>query len=78
MADEVAYRIHVAGSAAPRLGEWFELLVVEPESDGDFILRTPPIDQAELRGLLSALFNLNVRVIAILPRAWEVKEAPDV
>jgi hypothetical protein len=76
MVDEIAFRIHVAGSAAPQLGEWFELLAVEPGPDGDFVLFTPPIDQAELRGLLSALFNVNVRVIAVLPRAWEVTEAP--
>jgi hypothetical protein len=75
MAHETAYRIQVAGSPDHRLFEWFEILAVERGPDGDSVLLTPPIDQAELRGLLSALFNLNVRVIAVLPRAWE---APDV
>jgi hypothetical protein len=77
MAQTAAYRIHIAGSLDPRLVEWFEGLVVESGSDGDDALLTPPIDQAALRGLLSALFDLNVRVIAVLPRAWESGAATD-
>jgi hypothetical protein len=76
MAYEAAYRIHVAGSLDPRMAEWFEGLTVERGPHGDDVLLTPPIDQAALRGLLSALFNLNVRVIAVVPRAWEAGEAP--
>ena len=48
---------------------WFEGLVLERGPDGNDVLLTPPIDQAALRGLLSALFNLNVPVIAVMPRA---------
>jgi hypothetical protein len=77
MAHEAAYRIHVAGSPDPQLAEWFEILAVERGAGGDFVLVTPSIDQAELRGLLSALFNMNVRVLAVVPRAAEAGDAPE-
>jgi hypothetical protein len=76
-AREAAYRIHVAGSLDPRLAEWFEGLTAEHRPDGGSVLLTPPLDQAALRGVPSALFNLNVRVIAVLPREWQGGEAPD-
>jgi hypothetical protein len=48
------------------------------EAAGDSVLLTTPIDQSESRGILSAPFDKNVRVIAVLPRTWEAGEAPDV
>ena len=68
MAHETAFQIHVAGSRPHRMIGWFEGLAVERGADGNDVLLTPPIDQAALRGLLSALFNLNVPVIAVVPR----------
>lgn len=69
MQHETAFQIHVAGSLTDRMTGWFEGLAVERGADGNDVLLTPPIDQAALRGLLSALFNLNVPVIAVVPRA---------
>jgi hypothetical protein len=69
MPHETAFQIHVAGALTHRMSGWFEGVAVERGSDGNDVLLTPPIDQAALRGLLSALFNLNVPVIAVIPRA---------
>ena len=49
---------------------------MEHRPGGDSGQRTPPLDQAALLGLLSALLNLDVRVIAVVPRAGEAGEAP--
>lgn len=68
MPHETAFQIHVAGSLTPRMIGWFEGLAVEHGPDGNDVLLTPPIDQAELRGLLTVLFNMNVPVIAVMPR----------
>jgi hypothetical protein len=70
----VAYRVHVAGSLDPRLVDWFDGLILEPGQAGDTEMLTPEIDQAALRGLLSTLFNLNIRVIAVVPITWEAPE----
>jgi hypothetical protein len=77
MTNQTAYQIHIAGSLDLRLVEWFEGLAQECGRGRQCVLLTPPIDQAALRGLLSALFNLNVRVIAVLPRSWETGEKAD-
>lgn len=73
MEHETAFQIHVAGSLTHRMIGWFEGLAVERGPDGNDVLLTPPIDQAALRGLLSTLFNLNLPVIAIVPRAGGVE-----
>jgi hypothetical protein len=77
MVHRATYRIHVAGAFDLRMVEWFEGLTTEVGPSGDTVLLTPPIDQAALRGLLSALFNLNVPVIAVMPRVWKAEETTD-
>jgi hypothetical protein len=67
-AHMMAYQVHIAGPLDPRLSDWFDGLTVQPGAAGEDVLFTPPIDQAGLRGILTTLFNLNIRVIAVLPR----------
>ena len=65
MRERVAYRIHVARDVAPQLADWFDGLIVECGPAGDVVVLTRPIDQAGLRGVLTALFDLNIPVLAV-------------
>jgi hypothetical protein len=65
MPERVAYQIHVAGDVDPRLTDWFDGITVRPGPAGDTTVVTRPIDQAGLRGVLSALFDLNIPVRAV-------------
>jgi hypothetical protein len=75
-AHTTAYQVHIAGPLDPRLADWFDGLTVQPGAAGEDVLFTPPIDQAALRGILMTLFNLNIRVIAVLPRLDDHAAAP--
>jgi hypothetical protein len=65
MPERVAYQIHVAGDVDPRLADWFDGVTVRTGPTGDSTVVTRPIDQAGLRGVLSALFDLNIPVRAV-------------
>jgi hypothetical protein len=76
--ERVAYQIRVAGDVDPKLVDWFDGLVVGRGPAGDSIVLTRPIDQAGLRGVLSALFDLNIPVLAVQAVPAEDEETPRV
>jgi hypothetical protein len=78
MRERVAYRIHVAGGVDPRLADWFDGLVVGHGPAGDAVVQTKPIDQAGLRGVLSALFDLNIPVLSVQAVALDDEATPGV
>lgn len=65
MATDLAYDIVVAIDPDPRLRDWLGDVTLHPGPDATTCLRTPPIDQTALRGLLSTIFNLNLGLLAV-------------
>ena len=69
-----AYVLRVAGILNPRAAEWFDGLVlsIEPEPEmRTTLLHCVVRDQAALRGLLTRIWNLNLK---LLSAAWVTAE----
>lgn len=64
----VEYRIKVEGELDDRWSEWFHRLTVVVESENPPItILTGSIDQAALRGVLNRVWDLNLRLISVIP-----------
>jgi len=65
MFQSATYRIQIAGPPDPGFASWFEGLTVYAAPGAESTLTTPPIDQATLHGILSALRDLAIPLIAV-------------
>ncbi|MCE1254768.1 MAG: hypothetical protein LWX83_14625 [Anaerolineae bacterium] len=61
------YEIRFKGELKPRWSVWFEGFELRYLPDGQSLLRGPVRDQAELRGLLEKIGNLNLELISLYP-----------
>ncbi len=62
------YRIQVQGAVDPQWSEWFGGLTLAAEHGQDgpvTVLAGPVPDQAALRGILNALWDLNLMLISV-------------
>jgi len=61
----VVYQIRIEGLLDQTWSDWFAPLQIVNEASGESTLTGAVRDQAELRGLLDKLFNLNVTLLAV-------------
>jgi len=70
MDNPTTYEIKVEGSIDEKWSEWFNGLTVASDSAGDgppvTTLTGTVIDQAKLRGIMSKLWDMNLRLISII------------
>jgi hypothetical protein len=59
------YEIRVQGHLAARWAGWLDGLRLTHERDGTTTLRSPPMDQAALHGLLARIRDLGLPLIAL-------------
>ena len=72
--DSVTYQIVVKGVLDVGWSEWFGNLDVSVNEDGCTVLTGWIVDQAALRGILNAIWDLNLVVIAVR----RIERNPDV
>lgn len=69
MTGQTYYRIVVSGELSERWSEWFDNFEISPESQLDGEVSTtitgPIVDQAALRGILMALWDLNLTLLSV-------------
>jgi len=65
MVQRVAYQIRVAANLIDPWIQWFDDLKITSLPGGESVLTTLPIDQGTLHGILAAIRDYNVRLIAV-------------
>jgi hypothetical protein len=69
-AGRTVYQIRVQGRLDDRWSEWFSgLSVLVGDEPGHLPITTlrGPVDQAALRGILNRVWDLNLRLISVVP-----------
>ena len=65
------YEIRIQGALDPRWSDWFEGIEMEVEYASDesatTTIRCPSADQAQLRGMLNKVWDLNLWLISVKP-----------
>ena len=61
------YAIRVSGGLDPRWASWFDGCTVSREADGTTVIATTVPDQAALHGVLQALRDLGLPLLAVTP-----------
>ena len=61
----IVYEICFRGTLDPRWAGWFDGFTLSRLENGDTLLRGPIRDQAELRGVLDKIANLNLQLISV-------------
>jgi hypothetical protein len=74
--DQIIYEIRFHGTVSPRWAAWFEGYDLIGQENGDMLLRGPVRDQAELRGVLEKIANLNLKLISVNPVDIEAPHNP--
>ena len=66
----VVYEIRIEGHLGPQWADWFEVLTITQEANGDTLLTGPLADQAALHGLLRKVRDLGLPLLSVrrLPR----------
>lgn len=59
------YEIRIDGIIGPEWSDWFDDMAIRSEASGETILVGRVRDQAELRGLLARLGDLNLTLISV-------------
>lgn len=70
MSEPCIYQIKVKGQLIPEWTEWFDGMTLSSPMDDDgtpiTTLTGPVADQAALRGVLTRVWDLNLRVISVI------------
>ena len=77
---EAVYQIKVQGQLDERWSDWFNGLTVVMENESENPPVTTligPIDQAALRGILNRIWDLNLRLISVVPIETRVQSGGD-
>jgi hypothetical protein len=67
MSTPLVYQIRVQGHLDETWIDWFSLLDIVNESNGEAVLTGAVRDQAELHGLLDRVFDLNLPLLSVNP-----------
>lgn len=59
------YEIRVDGTIAPEWSDWFDDMKIQPAPSGETIITGRLRDQAELRGVLARIGDLNLGLISV-------------
>jgi hypothetical protein len=65
MSESLVYQIRIKDNLDESWFDWFSPLVIVNEARGEATLTGPIRDQAELRGLLDRIFDLNLTLLAV-------------
>ena len=60
------YQIRIQGHLGPQWADWFGVLTITREENGDTLLTGPVIDQAALHGLLRRVRDLGLPLLSVV------------
>jgi len=72
------YEIRIKGPLDDQWADWFGVLTITLEEDGNTLLTGPVIDQAALYGLLKKVRDLGMPLLSVNRVKPEQEHAPDV
>ena len=65
--EPTAYQIRIKGHLGPEWSDWFSVLDITLDDNGDTVLTGPVVDQAALHGLLRKVRDLGMPLVSISP-----------
>lgn len=63
--EQATYQIRVKGLLDPCWSEWFDGLIIEPQTEGTSLLRGAVRDQAALHGLLTKIRDMGLPLLSV-------------
>ena len=74
----LTYQIRIKGHLGVEWADWFEVLTITLEDNGDTLLTGPVVDQAALHGLLKKIRDLGMPLVSVSPVEPGQADASDV
>lgn len=68
MRSATIYNIRIEGRLDGGWGDWFDDMMILPESDGTTCITGPVPDQAALIGLINRIHDLGLILISVVPQ----------
>jgi hypothetical protein len=72
----MVYEIRIAGHLGPQWADWFAVLTITREANGDTLLTGPLADQAALHGVLRKVRDLGLPLLSVMRLQPGQPEAP--
>jgi hypothetical protein len=70
------YEIRIKGHLDRRWAEWFEVLTITHQANGDTLLTGPLADQPALHGLLKVVRDLGLPLVSVIQVDPDVAKGP--